>query len=350
MPLSLEACRALPKVDLHCHLDGAIRPRTILDLAAEQRHRLPTTDPVKLEKYLQVPRNNRSLRGFLAVFDRIYPMIRTSEAIERIAEELCEDQAGEGVCYFETRFAPALCADSPRGMEAIVRAALRGLKTGGRRHKVDARLILCILRPHSPERGATTVKIAKKFAGDGLVGVDLAGDEDAPAAPHRESFEAAADAGLGVTIHAGEAGPPENIREAIFDLKATRIGHGVALGRDPELVWYAREQRIAIEMCLTSNLQTSAVRRISAHPFPSYDREGLRVTLNTDDPAISGITLSGEWALAAQQFGTTSADFERYTSNAIEAAFCPERNKKALRKKIAGGFARGTGHTPVRKI
>lgn len=325
-------------MDLHCHLDGAVRPPTILDLAEQQGHRLPTRDLRKLGKYFRVSRNNRSLRGFLAVFRRIYPLIRTPDAVQRIAFELCEDQAYEGVKYFETRFAPSLCADTPRGMEAIVRAALRGLKAGGLKHGVDARLILCILRPHSPEAGAATIRIAKKLAGDGLVGVDLAGDEDAPAGPHRASFEAAAEAGLGITIHAGEAGPPENIREAIFDLKATRIGHGVALGRDPELVWYAREQRITIEMCLTSNLQTAAVRGIAAHPFPKYDREGLRVTLNTDDPAISGITLSGEWALAAQQFGTTTADFERYTMNAMDAAFCAPREKEPLRKRLRDGF------------
>ncbi len=327
--------RAYPKIDLHLHLDGAVRTRTILEQAERLRVRLPARTVHGLEKHVTVGRDCRSLRDFLDRFDVFLPALRSAESMERIAYELCEDQARDGVVYFETRFAPLLQDSGAFAMEDSVEAALSGLRRGERDFGVRWGMILCCLRQENPRLSLNTVGVARAFRTRGVVGVDLAGDEAAPASSHAEAFRRARRADLPITIHAGEAGPAENIREAIEVLGASRIGHGTKLADDPRLVEEVARRGIAIEVCLTSNLQTRSVSSLSRHPFARLRKAGVRVTINTDDPAISRTTLSREYARAAKTFGLTRRDFGELYENSVRAAFVSEPMRRWLRYRAS---------------
>ena len=314
--------RQLPKIDLHLHLDGAIRVPTIAELGDNLGIRLPTYDPVQLAKFVQVDRDCRSLTDFLKRFELLYPILPFAVTQERIAYELCEDCRRDNVIYFEARFAPSLAASETFSMEDSVIAALEGFRRGQRDFGVKCGVILCCYRSISPQQNIDTVKLAHKYRDRGVVGIDLAGDElHFPATPHAEAFALARKLEIPITIHAGEGKTAENIREAVFDHGAARIGHGVALQHDAELLKRVRDHGTVFEICLTSNLQTCSVPSIPAHPFRKFLAEKLRVTLNTDDPAISNITLTDEFALAAREFQLTPPQIRALLVNAARAAF-----------------------------
>ncbi len=327
--------RRLPKIDLHLHLDGAVRTRTILELGEKMRVPLPARSVKALEKHVTVGPSCRSLRDFLDRFDVFLPVLKSAESMERVAYELCEDQAKDGVIYFETRYAPILQEGPTCTLEESVEAVLSGLRRGGRKFGVDWGVILCFLRPAMPESSLATVEVARKYRDRGVVGVDIAGDEAAPAAPHREAFRRARRYDLGITVHAGEAGPVENIREAVDRLGAMRIGHGSKLMDDPRLAERLARDGIAVEVCLTSNLQTRSVPSLASHPFRAMRRAGVRVTLNTDDPAISRTTLSEEYRRAARAYILTRKDFAELSMNACDAAFLSASRRRALRARVA---------------
>jgi adenosine deaminase len=290
--------KQLPKIDLHLHLDGAIRVSTIAELGDELGVKVPTYGPRELAKFVQVDRDCRSLTDFLKRFEIFYPILPYAVTQERIAYELCEDCARDNVIYFEARFAPALACSGEFTMEDAVVAALEGLRRGQRDFGIHCGLILCCYRSITLQQNIDTVKLAAKYRHQGVVGIDLAGDElRDPAAPHAEAFALARRLEMPITIHAGEGGKAENIREAVFDHGAARIGHGVALERDTELLKQVRDRGTVFEICLTSNLQTCSVPSLSKHPFKKFLDEKVRVTLNTDDPAISNITLTDEFEL-----------------------------------------------------
>jgi adenosine deaminase len=325
--------KKLPKIDLHLHLDGAIRVPTIAELGDELGIKLPTYDPKKLAKFVQVDRDCRSLTDFLKRFDVFYPILPYAVTQERIAYELCEDCACDNVIYFETRFAPALACNNKFTMEDAVVAALEGLRRGQRDFNVRCGLILCCYRSITPQQNIDTVNLAYQYRDTGVIGIDLAGDElHYPAAPHAEAFALARKLEIPITIHAGEGGKAENIREAVFDHGATRIGHGVALGRDMELLKQVRDHGTVFEICLTSNLQTCSVPSVQQHPFKKFFDEKVRVTLNTDDPAISDITLTDEFELAAREYRLTPAQIRELLVNAASAAFA----EPSVRRELVG--------------
>lgn len=327
--------RALPKIDLHLHLDGAVRTRTILELGETLGVPLPARTVPELEKYVTVGRDCRSLRDFLDRFDVYMPVLRSAESMERIAYELCEDQAKDGVIYFETRFAPLLQDCPTLSLEESVEAVLAGLGRGARDFGVKWGLILCCIREARPESSLATVAAAAKYRDRGVVGLDIAGDEAAPAGPHAEAFRRARRLELGITVHAGEAGPAANVREAIDRLGAWRIGHGTHSLDDPRLTEELARRGIALEVCLTSNLQTRSAPSIRRHPLPRMRAAGLRVTLNTDDPAVSRTTLSREFERATRAFGLSEEDLVELLTNSCEAAFAPPSRKKELKRAIS---------------
>lgn len=323
--------KSLPKIDLHLHLDGAIRVPTIAELGDELGIKLPTYDPVKLAKFVQVDRDCRSLTDFLKRFEVFYPILPYAKTQERIAYELCEDCARDNVIYFETRFAPSLACNERFTMEDAVVGALEGLRRGQRDFNVKSGLILCCYRSITPQQNIETVKLAHKYRDRGVCGIDLAGDElHFPATPHAEAFALARKLEIPITIHAGEGEHAENIREAVFDHGATRIGHGVALQHDPELLKRVRDAGTVFEICLTTNLQTCSVPSIAAHPFRKFLDEQVRVTLNTDDPGISNITLTHELELAAREFALTGKQVRELQVNAARAAFA----QKSVRDEL----------------
>lgn len=327
--------KQLPKIDLHLHLDGAIRVPTIAELGDELGIKLPTYDPQKLAKFVQVNRDCRSLTDFLKRFEVFYPLLPFAQTQERIAYELCEDCLRDNVVYFEARFAPALCTGPKFSMEDAVLAALEGFRRGQRDFGVRCGTILCCYRSVSVQENIETVKLAHKYRDQGVVGIDLAGDENHfPALPHAEAFALARKLEIPITIHAGEGGQPENIREAVFTHGATRIGHGVSLQKDPELLKAVRDRGTVFEICLTSNLQTCTVPSAQAHPFKRFLDEKLRVTLNTDDPAISNITLTNEFELAAREYSLKPAEVLGLLLNAAGAVF----GDTLLRRELTGRF------------
>ena len=327
--------KTLPKIDLHLHLDGAIRVPTIADLADELGVKLPTSDPKKLARYVQVNRDCRSLTDFLKRFEVFYPILPFAQTQERIAYELCEDCKLDNVIYFETRFAPALAASKRFSMEDAVVASLEGLRRGQRDFGVRCGLILCCYRSISVQENVETVDLAAKYRDQGVIGIDLAGDENHfPAAPHAEAFARARKLEIPITIHAGEGGRPENIREAVFEHGATRIGHGVSLEKDPELLKAVRDRGTVFEICLTSNIQTCTVPSLRAHPFKNFFDEKVRLTLNTDDPGISNITLSDEFEIAARAFKLKPPEIRELLVTAARAAFAPPSMRAELEKML----------------
>ena len=314
--------KALPKIDLHLHLDGAIRVPTIAALGDELGIKLPSYDPKELAKYVQVNRDCRSLTDFLKRFEVFYPILPFAKTQERIAYELCEDCARDNVIYFEARFAPALATSKTFSMEDAVVAALEGFRRGQRDFGVRCGTILCCYRSISVQENIDTVKLAHKYRDKGVVGIDLAGDENHfPAMPHAEAFALARKLEIPITIHAGEGGHPEHIREAVFTHGASRIGHGVSLQQDLELLKAVRDAGTTFEICLTSNLQTCTVPSAQAHPFRKFLDEKVRVTLNTDDPAIRNITLTHEFEFAAREYHLKPAEVRGLLLNAARAVF-----------------------------
>lgn len=323
----------LAKVDLHVHLDGSLRPGTIADLIRAAGK--PVPDDV--EHRCRVSPQCRSLHEFLDTFVFFYPYIGNAAALHRAARELCADQAADHVAYFETRFAPTLWTASGFPAEEAVEAALAGLAEGAAETGVKWGLILCGVRTSPPATTIATVKLAHRYFPEGVVGVDLAGDERHPAAAHAAGLALARKLDIPITLHAGEAGPAANVREAL-DLGAVRIGHGIHAADDPSVVERARVTGTTFEMCLTSNLQTASVRSIGEHPFAAFLRSNVRVTLNTDDPGVQGSTLSQDYALAESAFGITREEFLQSLAYSVDAAFADDSVKKDLKHLIENSW------------
>ncbi len=339
--------REMPKLDLHLHIDGAVRTETILALAREQNHSLPASTVEDLESFVRVGPECRSLTEFLATFEVFYDLLRQPEALHRVTRELCEDLRRDGVVYAEMRFAPVLnirdLGRSRAEMRAVVEAASEAVRSE-RGADFEAGLILCCYRGFDTEYALETVELAKEARdrwGDEspVVAVDLAGDESRyPAEAFRAPFDLAQKYGIPATVHAAEAAGPDSARAALEVLHARRIGHGIRIREDEALLRRVREERIPLEICLTSNLQTQTVPALAEHPFPDYLRSGVCATLNTDDPRVSGITLSSEWDLAASAFRLTETEIRKLSENSIEAAFCGNERKARLRAQLADYF------------
>lgn len=329
----------LPKCDLHVHLDGSIRVKTIRDAANKLGVRLPTQDLKKLARYIQAPPDCRSLSDFLKAFEVFYPALKDPEVLERISYELCEDASKENIRYMEVRFAPVLQAREGFPMEEVVKSVLKGLERGEKDFKIRTLLLLCCYRSEPPATSIQTVNLALKYREDGIAGIDLAGDEaHFPVGERKEAFQIAKRNDLPATVHAGEAGGAENIAFALEILGARRIGHGVRLKEDPELLEKVRRERIPLEMCLTSNVQTQVVKEYDLHPFREYYDLGIPVTINTDDRSVSNITLTSEIIKAIEYYQLSLEDIKRITLNGIEYAFTTEKEKEDLKKGFEKEF------------
>ncbi|HEX3535082.1 MAG TPA: adenosine deaminase, partial [Gemmatimonadaceae bacterium] len=289
MPLSIFSTklRQLPKAELHCHLDGSVRPETLLDLAREYRVPMPKQTAQELAEAMRAD-DAKSLEDYLRLFDVTISVMQTAEALERIAYELAEDAAEDGVRYIEVRNAPIL--NVVRGLTLVqaVEAPLRGLRRAENDFGITGRFIVVAMRQFPAEHSLEMAELAVEFKNDGVVAFDLAGGEKGnPARLHEEAFRYAREHNLAVTVHAGEGDGPESIRQAVHICGANRIGHGTRLIEDPDLTQYVNDRRIALEVCLTSNVQTRVADSYATHPFREYFDRGLNVTLNTDNRLMS---------------------------------------------------------------
>jgi adenosine deaminase len=320
----------LPKAELHCHLDGSLRPETLLELGRDARVHLPRDDAEALRDFMVV-RDARSLEDYLARFDVTLSVMQNAEAIARIAYELAEDAAREGVWYLEVRYAPNLSTRGGLTSEQVVEAAAAGLDRAQREYGILCRMLVCALRTQPSSVSLELARLAVDMRSAGVVGFDLAGAEAGhPASLHADAFRHALAHGLPCTCHAGEGDGADSVRDALHACGAARIGHATHLVDDPALVTEVGERHIGLEICLTSNVQTRAVERLEQHPLPAYLARGLNVVLNTDNRMMSGTTLVDEYALAAGGLGVGFDDLARMALNGFESAFLPAAERDAL--------------------
>ena len=320
----------LPKTDLHVHLDGSLRPATMIELAAEYGVTLPSMDADALGRYMHVT-DARDLVDYLARFDITVSLMQTAEALERIAYELVEDSAAENLRYVEIRFAPWLNTKGGLSEEDVLDAVLTGLRRAERDFDTRSAVIVCSLRHRPPNESLRSAQAAVAFKDRGVVAYDLAGPEDGhPPTRHQLAFDYAATNNLGITIHAGEAYGPASIREALHRCHARRIGHGTRLYEDPDLLAFVNDFRVPLEICLTSNVQTRATPDFADHPLRLFYDQGLVVTLNTDNRLMSATTVTDEYWRAHQHLGFDVPELAEIALMGFESAFLPHADKVTL--------------------
>lgn len=325
--------RKIPKVELHRHLEGSLRPGTLLEIAAQHGIPLPAGNFSALVQ--MQPGDPLNFTNFLSKFQTLRQFYRSPEVIERITREAVEDAAADGVRYLELRFTPVALGrlqgfSLARVMDWVTRAA----QAASREFNLPLSLIASVNRHEPVELAEEVARLAAEridSAGGGIVGLDLAGSEaEFPGLPFAGVFREARESGLRITIHAGEWGGAENVREAIEALGAERIGHGVRVLEDPSVVALARERGAVFEVCMTSNHQSGVVANIAEHPLPRMIAAGLQVTINSDDPSISAITLSDEYRLAIETLGLSPDALAECICRAARASFLPPERAAGL--------------------
>ena len=334
MRLGHEVLKSVPKVLLHEHLDGVLRPKTIVELARKAKYeQLPTEDPEALGRWFFQGANQGSLPKYLEGFAHTIAVMQTEEGLERAAYEQAEDLSRDGVVYFETRFAPIFHTRNGLTHQQIVSAVLKGLERSRKDFGISSGLIICAMR--NMDVSLEMAELAVDFRERGVVGFDLAGEEGGyPPKKHVEAFHYIQRQNFNITIHAGEGFGKESIWQAIQYCGAHRIGHGTRLIDDiavsdgkavklGDLAQYVLDKRIPLEICLISNVHTGAARSLSEHPFRILYQEKFRVTLNTDNRLMSDTTMTKEFEAARDTFGLTLDDFEKITINAMKSAFLP---------------------------
>jgi adenosine deaminase len=327
----VEFYQVFPKVDLHRHLEGSLRLYTLREVGLNHGLELPNTN--RLRELVQVNKDEAfTFENFLSKFQTLRLFYRSPDIISRLTREAVADAAADNVRYLELRFTPAALGRAeqfPLGevMDWVIDGACKAEADFG----VKTRLIASVNRHESPELAEQVARLAAERCAKGIVGVDLAGDE-----AHFSGllfsgvFKEARQAGLHITVHAGEWGGAENVSEAITQLGAERIGHGVRVLEDPSVTALARERRITFEVCITSNYQSGVVPALTVHPLPRMISLGLNATINTDDPSISQIKLSDEYRLACEDLGLSVKTLQERVLAAAQAAFLPEEERQRL--------------------
>jgi len=329
---SLNTYRALPKVELHRHLEGSLRLDTMLDIAKQHGIVLPA-DVLRLSTLVQIQEEDKfTFQNFLSKFNTLRLFYRSPDAIHRITREAIEDAAIDNVKYMELRFTPVALSRAERfPLHDVINWVIDSSKEAASKYNIDVRLIASVNRHESAEIAEQVAWLAADHMDDGVVALDLAGNEaEFPSQPFYGIFKEAKQAGLQVTIHAGEWGPAKHIKEAIEELGANRIGHGVRVLEDENVAALLRERNTACEVCITSNYQSGVVETLDAHPLSRMLENGINVTINTDDPSISRITLSHEYYTACVDLGMQQETMRERIIAAAQAGFLPANEKEKL--------------------
>lgn len=344
--------KILPKVLLHEHLDGVLRPKTVIELAVAASYKdLPTTDADELGHWFYQGANQGSLAKYLEGFRHTIAVTQTEEALERVAYEQADDLSRDGVVYYETRFAPIFHTTRGLTHQQVVSAVLKGMARGRKEFGIQSGLIICAMR--NMNVSLEMAELAVDFRERGVVGFDLAGEEGGyPPKKHVDAFHYIQRENFNITVHAGEGFGKESIWQAIQYCGAHRIGHGTRLIDDiavadgkavslGDLAQYVLDKRIPLEICLLSNVHTGATPSLDQHPFRILYQEKFRVTLNTDNRLMSNTTMTREFEAAAETFGLTIDDFEKITVNAMKSAFLPYGQRcDVIYRTIKPGYAR----------
>ncbi len=340
-----------PKADLHCHLDGSMRIDTLVDLARRQDklEDLPGRSEEELAEILKTIDDSETLESYLSWFRYSTAVMQTAEALERIAFELAEDSAAENVRYLEVRFAPILCTREGLSLEQVLKAVRAGLRRAEDQYPIRTSIIVCGLRDRMESASLMQAEIAVKLKDQGVVAFDLAGGEAGnPPKHHLHAFYYARNHLLNLTVHAGESWGPDSIRQALFYCGAHRIGHGISLGQDPELMQYCVDHQIPLELCPTSNVQTKVVASYEAHPIRDFVDAGVPVTVNTDNRLFSRTTVTDELLLAHTRCGVSAKDLREVALNGFRFGFLKWNEKQDLLREVTDAMPMGpSSHSPV---
>lgn len=321
----------LVKLDLHCHLDGSLNIDSVLECLRTQGQDYERAD---LERKLKVDPDCTSLTAYLEKFDLPLQLLQTAEGMKRASFELVRDAAKENVKYIEVRFAPMLSVNANLSCKQVLESVIDGLESAGKQYGVYASAIVCAMRHHSVDKNIEMLCVAREFLNHGVCALDLAGDESGfPTNLFRDVFGEARRLNMPFTIHSGECGSVDNVREAI-GLGAKRMGHGIALWQSAELQKLCAQKRIGIEMCPTSNLQTKAVDDLTSYPLAQFLKAGIPVSINTDNRTVSGTTITQEMKLVMEQLHQSEEVILQCTKNAIETAFADDAVKHELYKQL----------------
>ena len=349
--LSRDALLAWPKAELHCHLDGSLRLETMLDLARQQGKvsLLPADSVDGLDDVLRQVDTSPTLEAYLAWFRYSIPLMQSREALARIAYELAEDNAREHVRYLEVRYGPILHTEEGLTLEEVNDAVLDGLHQAERDFDIRTGVIVCGLRDRYESASLRQAELAAAYHGRGVVAFDLAGGEAGnPPKHHLSAFYYARNHLLGLTVHAGESWGPDSIRQALFYCGAHRIGHGVTLRQDPDLLHYAIDHQIPLEICPTSNVQTHVVESYETHPLREYVAAGVPVTINTDNRLFSRTTMTDELHRVHTRCGVGAEHLREVVLNGFRHAFLPWSEKQDLLRRVTEELPMApTVETPV---
>lgn len=334
--LTYDQIQAIPKIDLHRHLEGSLRLKTLVDIAKEHDLDVPQ-DIEELRPYVQVTNEPPNAFTFLAKFEMLRQFYRSPEAIKRLVYEAVEDAAIDNVKYLELRFSPqALSRVRGYALSAVTDWTIEAVNQASQDHDIEVKLIITLVRHNSVEQAKKVARLAYDRQDRGIVGLDLAGDEiNCPADDFIPIFQEARNRGLGITVHAGEWMGADTVRQAIEDLGAHRIGHGTRTLEDNQVMALTRKKNVSLEICLTSNVQTASVKRLQYHPLQQFIQAGIPITINTDDPSISNITLTHEFNEAVNKFNLSYDDLRNMTFTAIETAFLTPSEKETMHRRFS---------------
>jgi adenosine deaminase len=331
---------AIPKAELHLHLDGALRPQTVLELAKEGGVPIPTNDVEKLKDFLEATDRTASLVEYIEYFQLPIAVLQSVPALARSTYELCEDLSKDNVRYAEIRYGPWLHTQQGLSLTDVIRGVLSGWAQGRKAFGLEGGIIVTALRDMPPAQNLSLAQVAGRFVGEGVIGFDLAGDEAGhPPILHEDAFRMARSLGLNLTIHAGEAAGPESVRQAIA-MGARRLGHGVRAQEDADVMATIRELGIQLDMAPTSNVQTKAVRRLEDHPLRRFYESGIKVTISTDSPTVSSVSMTHEFEVAVRVLGCSRDQVWAMNLQALDGGFADEVTRTRLRREFVEAEAR----------
>lgn len=325
----------IPHIELHCHLDGSLRVSTIINIAKKENIELPSLDVDDITSRVTAPTTCDSLETYLESFDIPIKVMQSKESLKRVAYELYEDAANENVKYLEVRFAPQFHTQKGLSLKEVIESVIKGIAHAESEYEIKGNIILCCMRHLSEEKAIELIEAGKEFLGNGVVGIDLAGAEsEGFCKKYINAFKLAKEYGYKITVHAGETAISQNVIDAINLLGAERIGHGVFISEDSEAYNLVKSKRIALEMCATSNVQTKAIPDFSTHPFNSFLKDGMVVTINTDNRTVSDTTMLHELRLLVNTFRLTIPEYIKIFNETIDASFADDETKNWLRTFI----------------
>ncbi len=326
--------KKIKKVELHLHLDGSLRPSTVIDIAKKEEIELPSYDEKELIKYLSVDETNKDLVEYLKKFNLPLKVMQTRENLERVTFELLEDLAKDNYIYVELRFAPHLHTKKGLNLSEIVESVNAGIFRAENTYPIKANVLLCIMRHMEVSLGYEIVDLAKKYLGEKVCGIDLAGDEfNYSVTLFKDVFARAKGMDIPFTIHSGEARGPESIVDAL-SVGAERLGHGIRAYENKELLEKLKENRITLECCPISNLNTQIFHDFHDYPLKTYLNNGLKATINTDNRTVSNTNYQKEIDFLEKYTPLTLEEIYLANKNAIEGAFISKEEKKELLKKL----------------